>query len=259
MFFTNTTYIGIDPSAGVRPFIYAALDQELRPVALGEGRIDDILAFLAGQRQALVAIASPRQPNQGVMANEELRNRLSPVPNHGRWVDFRLADYLLRQRNIHVPQTPANEAACPQWMQMGFRLYRKLGVLDYREYPQPEAPRQFLEVYPHACYTALLGLAPFSKYSLEGRIQRQLLLFERKVKVPDPMLFFEEITSHRLLKGILPVEHLLSAGELDALMAAFTAWVASNRPDELTLLGDPLEGQVAIPITQLKSHYPSQR
>jgi hypothetical protein len=259
MFFTNTTYIGIDPSAGVRPFVYAALDQELRPVVLGEGRIDDVLAFLAGQRQAVVAIASPRQPNQGVMGDEETRKSLTPSPHRGRWVDFRLADYLLRQRNIHVPQTPASEAACPKWMQMGFRLYRKLDDLGYQEYPQQEAPRQFLEVYPHACYTILLGLAPFPKYSLEGRIQRQLLLYEQKIKVSDPMLFFEEITSHRLLKGILPIENLLTSEELDALMAAYTAWVAANHPDDLTLLGDAHEGRVAIPSTQLKSHYSSRR
>ena len=259
MFFTNTTYIGIDPSAGVRPFVYAALDQELRPLVLAEGRIDDVLAFLAGQRQAVVAIASPRQPNQGVMGDDEVRKGLSPAPNRGRWVDFRLADYLLRQRNIHVPQTPASEAACPLWMQMGFRLYRKLDDLGYREYPNPEASRQFIEVYPHACYTVLLGLAPFSKYSLEGRIQRQLLLFEQKLKISDPMLFFEEITSHRLLKGILPVEHLLSSGELDAVVSAYTAWVATNHPEDLTLLGDNAEGRVAIPSVHLKSHYSSQR
>jgi Protein of unknown function (DUF429) len=259
MFFTNTTYIGIDPSAGLRPFIYAALDQDLRPMVLGEGKIDDVLAFLAGQRQAIVAIASPRQPNLGVMADGELRRQLSPSPRSGRWVDFRLADYLIRQHNISVPQTPASEEACPNWMRMGFRLYSKLDALGYREYPHADATRQFLEVYPHACFTVMLGLAPFPKTSLEGRIQRQLVLYEQKLKIPDPMLFFEEITSHRLLNGVLPVEHLSSPGELDALVSAYTAWVAGNHPDQLTLLGDVREGQVAIPSRNLKPHYPIQR
>jgi hypothetical protein len=259
MFFTNTTYIGIDPSAGVRPFIYAALDQDLRPMVLGEGKIDDVLAFLAGQRQAIVAIAAPRQPNQGVMADEQIRRELSPSPRGARWVDFRLADYLLRQRNISVPQTPSREEACPNWMKMGFRLYRKLDALGYRAYPQTDEPRQFLEVYPHACFTVMLGLAPFPKQTLEGRIQRQLVLHEQKLKIPDPMLFFEEITSHRLLNGVLPVEHLSSPGELDALVSAYSAWVAANHPDQLTLLGDAREGQVAIPSKNLKPHYPILR
>ena len=259
MFYTNATYIGIDPSAGRRPFIYAALDHELRPIALGQGNIEDILAFVAGQRQAVVAVAAPRRPNQGVMAREEVRRELSPAPSRGRWVDFRLADYLLRKRNIIVPQTPASEEACPNYMRMGFRLFRKLEHIGYHEYPHPEAVHLSLEVYPHACYTALLELAPFPKYSLEGRLQRQLVLFENQVKVPDPILFFEEITRHRLLKGILPVQHLMSSGELDALMAGYTAWVAANHPEKLILVGDPDEGRIAIPCAELKPHYPVQR
>jgi len=51
MFYTNSTFIGIDPTAGEKPFVYAALDHELRLLALGHGSIDDILAFAAGQRQ----------------------------------------------------------------------------------------------------------------------------------------------------------------------------------------------------------------
>jgi len=90
---------------------------------------------------------------------------------------------------------------------------------------------------------------------LEGRLQRQIALYDRKVDVPDAMRFFEEITRHRLLKGVLPVEMIYSAGELDALVAAYTAWLAALHPDQVTLLGDPQEGQVALPGTDLKSRY----
>ena len=45
MFYTNSTFIGIDPTAGEKPFVYAALDHELRLLALGHGSIDDILGF----------------------------------------------------------------------------------------------------------------------------------------------------------------------------------------------------------------------
>jgi len=48
MFFTNTTFMGIDPTAGVRPFTYAALDSDLQLMALGQGDIDEVLAFVAG-------------------------------------------------------------------------------------------------------------------------------------------------------------------------------------------------------------------
>jgi len=255
MLFTPTTFIGIDPTAGRRPFTYAALDNDLHLLALGEGRLEDILAFAAGQRQAWVAVCAPRQPNQGVMKRNEIRKRLSPMPATGRWVDFRLADYLLRQHNISIPQTPAKIEDCSNWMQMGFYLYRGLERLGFQPYLTPGADLQSLEVYPYAAYAIMLEVLPFPKYSLEGRLQRQLALFERKVKLPDPLLVFEEITRFKLLKGILPLDQLYNTGELDALVAAYTAWLAANHSDQVSLLGDPQEGQIALPAAALKSHY----
>lgn len=255
MFYTNTTFIGIDPTAGEKPFVYAALDHELRLLALGQGHIDDILAFAAGQRQALAAVCAPRRPNQGVMSRSEVRQNLSPPPNPGRWENFRLSDYLLRQHNLSIPQTPADETQAPNWMRSGFALFSRLEALGYQAYPQPGADLQSLEVYPYACYAVLLGVLPFPKYTLEGRLQRQLALLDRQVDVPDAMRIFEEITRHRLLKGILPLEALYSAGELDALAAAYTAWLAALHPDQVTLLGDPQEGQVVLPGVELKSRY----
>jgi predicted RNase H-like nuclease len=140
-------------------------------------------------------------------------------------------------------------------MQMGFSLHRRLDGLGYHSFPAEESSRQCLEVYPHACFAVLLEVIPFPKYSLEGRLQRQLALHEKNLNVPDPMRIFEEITRHRLLKGILPVENLYSPGELDALVAAFTAWMAATRPDEITLLGDPAEGQIVLPVAGLKARY----
>ena len=255
MLFNPATFIGIDPTAGQRPFSYAALDNQLRPLALGEGRLEDILAYAAGQRQAWIAVCAPRRPNQGVMTLQEVRSTLSPLPSAGRWVDFRLADYLLRQHNIAIPQTPARIEACPNWMQMGFQLYRGLERLGYATYPDQGAGLQSLEVYPYASYAALLEVLPFPKYTLEGRLQRQLILYESKVKVPDPMLVFEEITRFKLLKGVLPVGQLYRTGELDALVAAYTAWLAANHTEQVLIVGDVREGQIVLPVAELKPHY----
>lgn len=255
MFFTNTTFLGIDPTAGQRPFAYAALDQELGLLALGQGNIEEVLAFVAGQRQALVAVCAPRRPNLGLLARQDFRQNLSPAPRPGRWLDFRLAEYQLRQHNISTPQTQAQEQDCPNWMQMGFTLHRRLERLGYLPFPATDAPRQCLEVYPHASYAVLLDVAPLPKHSLEGRLQRQLALHEQKLNVPDPMRIFEEITRFRLLKGILPLEHLYTPGELDALVAAYTTWVAANHPERITLLGDSQEGQIVLPVSELKERY----
>lgn len=286
MFSANTTFIGIDPTAGQRPFAYAALDKDLHLLALGLGSMDDVLAFVAGQHHACVAVAAPPRPNQGVIRRPEVRALLSPPPRPGRWVNFRLAEFLLRQHQISSPQTPDLESDCPGWMRMGFALFSRLESLGYLPYPArpappepapeqaaaamaqpaqmqlelgfnaaPPAPLQWLEVYPHACFCSLLGLTPFPKYTLEGRIQRQLILYEQEMHIPDPMRLFEEITAHRILQGQLPLQDLYSPGELDALAAAFTAWKAANHPGEVTLMGDPQEGQVVLPVKELKPHY----
>ncbi|RPI33945.1 MAG: DUF429 domain-containing protein [Chloroflexota bacterium] len=255
MLFSNTTFIGIDPTAGQRPFAYAAIDSDLHLLALGDCYLDDVLAFVAGQRQAFVAVCAPRRPNQGVMERPEVRAGLSPAPRPGRWIHFRLAEYQLRQHHISCPPTPPHEKECPNWMQVGFTLFRRLEGLGYQTYPTSGASLQFLEVYPFASFCALLGLVPFPKHSLEGRIQRQLVLYEQNLRIPDPMRFFEEITRHRLLQGILPIEDLYKPSELDALIAAYTAWMAATHPGQTSLLGDESEGQVVIPVAELKRRY----
>jgi len=255
MFFDRTTFLGIDPTAGRKPFVFAALDGDLRLLALGQGDMDEVLAFVAGQRQAIVAVCAPRQPNLHVMQREEVRSQLNPPPRPGRWTNFRLAEYLLRQHNISSPKTPAREKDSPKWMRMGFTLFKRLDGLGYHPYPAEDSQHVTLEVYPHASFTTLLGLVPFPKNTLEGRLQRQTVLHERKINVPDPMRFFEEITRHRLLRGVLPYEIIYSPGELDALVAAYTAWNAALHPEQVTCLGHPEEGQIVLPVNELKKRY----
>lgn len=258
MFFPDPTFIGIDPTAGEKPFVYAAIDRDLKLLALGKGDIDDTIAFAAGQRHALVAVSAPRQPNIGLMKDEEFRNSISPRPNPGRWENFRYAEFILRQHYIHIPQTPSSKNDCPNWMRMGFLVFNRLSSIGYQQYHAGAfGERMLMEVYPHASYTVLLKIIPFLKNSLEGRLQRQLILFENKVDVPDPMRIFEEITRYRLLSGVLPIGDLYSPGELDALVAAYTAWVAINKPDETTILGDDREGQVVVPVSELRTNYQS--
>lgn len=255
MLFTHITYIGIDPTAGKRPMVYAALDNDLRLLALDRGSLDDVLAFVAGQRQAAVAVNAPLCPNQGLMAREKVRQHLFPTPRPGRWMNFRVVEYQLRQHNIRVPQTASREQDCPNWMRTGFTLYHRLDNLGYRPYPTDESKHQYLEVYPHACYAVLLDQNPLPKRTLVGRLQRQLVLHERRLNVHDPMRFFEEITRYRLLKGILPSEILYTSEELDALVAAFTAWLATAHPEQVTRIGDPKESQIVLPVAELKERY----
>jgi hypothetical protein len=230
MLFNQTSFIGIDPTAGKRPMTYAALDHDLRLLALAEGDIEDVSAFVGGQQSAFVAINGPRRPNTGVMSDPDVRENLSPTPRPGRWTGFRLAEYQLFQHNLRIPRTPASEENIPGWMQMSFNLFQRLKAIGYRDYPAEKAPHQVLETYPHGAFSALLERLPFRKASLEGRLQRQVVLHSEAMDIPDPMRIFEEITRYRVLQGILTLEGLYNAYELEALVAAYTAWVAAVKP-----------------------------
>jgi len=255
MFFTGSTFVGIDPTAGRKPFVYAALDANLRLGALGHGTMEEVLAFTGGQPQAMVAVCAPRRPNQRLMERTEVRDRLNPPPRPGRWTSFRLVEYLLRQHNISCYKTPHEVKLCPNWMQMGFQLYRRLEQMGYQPYPAEKAGLQWLEVYPHASFCTLLGHIPLPKNTLEGRIQRQLVLHKHKLGVPDPMDLIKGLTAQHVLQGTLPTNHLYSQGELDALVAAYTAWQATNHPKQVSLLGDASEGIVVLPVGELKRTY----
>lgn len=217
--------------------------------------MEEVLAFIAGHLQSLVAVCAPRRPNQRLMERSEVRERLNPPPHPGRWTSFRLVEYLLRQHGISCYKTPAEVKACPNWMQMGFQLYRRLEQMGYRGYPAEQMGLEWLEVYPHASFCTLLGHIPLPKNTLEGRIQRQLVLHRHRVGIPDPMEMIKGLTAQHFLQGTLPTNHLYSQGELDALVAAFTAWQASNHPKEVTLLGDASEGIVVLPVGELKRTY----
>jgi hypothetical protein len=82
-----------------------------------------------------------------------------------------------------------------------------------------------------------------------------LILHEQGLGIQDPMDFFEEVTRHRLLKGLLPLVNLYQASELDALAAAFTAYTAAKHPNQISMVGTPDEGRIIIPVPELKQKY----
>jgi hypothetical protein len=255
MHLSDTLFIGVDPTASRRPFAYAALDQGGRLILLAEGELDDVLAFAGGKGSAFVAINAPSRTNTGVVRKQEARAGLAPLRQPGRGVDMRLAEHELRERGISVGATPAHMDTAPTWMQLGFTVYARLSEMGYRPYPAESASRQLLETHPHATFCALLGQLPLPRHTLEGRIQRQLLLFEQGLGINDPMEFFDEVTRHGILKGDLPFSQIYDPGELDALAAACTARQAASSPSQVICLGVPEEGQIVLPVMELKARY----
>jgi predicted RNase H-like nuclease len=80
-------------------------------------------------------------------------------------------------------------------------------------------------------------------------------LYERGLGIKDPMDFFEEITRYKLIKGIWPTELLYAPEQLDALAAAYTAWLAVNKPEHISMIGDLKEGRIVLPEKELKEKY----
>jgi len=243
--------IGIDATSGEGGLSMATLGRDQRVLGLVEVEIEQALEILGDQPAAFVGINAPARPNSGVIR----RRRREDGHSRARGTDLREAEYELRLRGISVAPTPSREALCPAWVQQGFSLYARLAELGYRPFPAGEAACQWLEVHPQAAFCGLLGRLPLPKPSLEGRLQRALVLFERGVRLADPMAFLEEITRHRLLLGVLPMEMILRPSQLDALVAAFTAWLALTRPGDTSRVGNPQEGHIVLPVPELLTNY----
>ena len=243
-----STFIGVEASASrTHPFTFAVIDRELVIRSIGSGSLQDAFAFLAGQDNALAAINSPMTTSQGILKREEIRKKLSPSSHLSHWANLRLVEYELLQRGVEVPRTTSSRKRSPRWMRLGFQLFEELHKLGYEKYPHMVAEKQFFECQGEAVFWNLLGHSPLRKDTLEGCLQRQLVLGMCGMPVPDAMLFFEEITRHRILNNLLPMENLYSAPELNTLAAAYTAWVAGSQPEKLISIGHEEEGIVFLP------------
>ncbi len=258
MLFSDALFIGLNPAAPGRPLNYAALDTDLRLVAMDQADFETALAFIAGQEKAVVAINAPQGRGKGFMQQPEVRRRYNLDPNGKTWSKWRVCEYELRRRNIRVVNSPSLERLAPGWVDVGLQVYRRLARLGFALLVVEEEPRgrSVLEVQPHAGYSVLLERQPFTKATLEGRLQRQLVLYLQGIDIVNPMHALEEVTRHHLLTGRLPLEGLLAQSDLDALLAAFTAYLAASQPERVCQLGEREEGFLTVPAPELLDFYP---
>jgi hypothetical protein len=122
------------------------------------------------------------------MADAAFRAALDPRPPGRKYSQHKVCEYELHRRGIKLYVTPADAALAAPWMQMGFEIYAALRGLGFERYqPGSAATYQVMEVHPHASFTVLLGHLPLPKNTLEGRLQRQMVLYRQRVGVRDPM------------------------------------------------------------------------
>jgi hypothetical protein len=225
--------IGVDAASRRKPFTFVALDPGRKLRVIGKGDTVDILSYLAGLGDALISFSPPwkgGKPAEG-------------LPPGALLPPYRLGG--LRQHSLLEENDPGTS---PTWMAPSLSLLSRLLTLNFSPFPHSEDARQWLEAPAESAYRSLLGVEPFPSNTLEGRIQRQLVLYDLELDVPDPMEFFEEVTRFRLLRSQLPYERILPQAELNAWMAAATAWLAVHEPSRVHSPGSPAEGLVYLPL-----------
>lgn len=198
-------YVGVAlASSGKRPTVFTALDARGHSLAIGSGTLADALAFAAGAGSALLALTPP------------LRAR---APRHAESSS---------ESPALLPETP--EEVIPPLA----ATLQRVGYVNFS--PEDESLRQWLETDAESAFERWLGHPPLPGNTLEGRIQRQLILADLDLDVPDAMEFFEEITRFKLLRGQLPYDKVLALGELNAYAAATIARLCDQSPERVERL-----------------------
>jgi hypothetical protein len=247
-----TRFIGIDLGSSRGGLSCAVLDDSHRIQFRGELTLSDLAKKLEECSISIAAITTPITLNEGLMADEQKRAQLDPVPANNKYNNLRLCEYELIARGFTATRTPSTLDKCSPSLQRALRFSSELAALGFQRWPAPGAERQLMEVHPEGAFTELLAAKLTPAKSIEGRIQRQLLLQEEHINVRDPMIFFEEITRHKMRTGQLPEGIIYSPSELNALIAAFTAWSAYSNPTGVARLGDANEGRIILPISSQK-------
>jgi len=174
-------FAGVDISSGRKPVTFAALDENMKILALQKWTLSECVDRLKEYKYILIAI------NPSTEKSVEFKKLIA---------------------------------------QAGFKQASR------------QSPRCWVETDSQQNYLALCQHKLLSRRTLEGRIQRALILYDERLQIPDPMDFFEEITRHKLIQGILPLENSYSSRELDALMAAYVAWMYTHEPRQVDVLGN---------------------
>jgi hypothetical protein len=122
---------------------------------------------------------------------------------------------------------------------------KKIGQAGFKPRSKKGNTKQWLETNAQDCFHALIGQNPLHRRTLEGRLQRSAILYEQGLQIRDPVEIFEEITRYKLVQGILPLEDIYSSKELDALVAAYVAWLVANSPGQTAV-----QGELVLPVPE---------
>ncbi len=175
--------------------------------------------FFAGAR-----ITSGRKPVTFAALNDRLEIILLK-----QWEFPEVLQCLLEYEHAHLAIHSSNTISGRNLFQ---NFQERIAEIGFRHSSTKEGSHLWIESNADACYRVFQANL-FPRQSLEGRLQRGLILYDEGLQIPDPMEFFEEITRYKLLQGVLPNEYIYTSRQLEALMMAYISWMAGNPAEKL--------------------------
>lgn len=232
-------YVGVDLAWGRRnPTGVAAVGANGALVHVGvAGDDDDVLAQLAPFTggPCVVAIDAP------LVVTNAVGNRPCEAALNR---DFRRFD-----AGAH----PANTGMA--WFADGGRGAWLCAALGLDLDPRTAAPRRGLEVYPHAASVALFELSTTLKYkqkqgrdfpSLQSELARLICFIEGLPELNVDHPEWRRLTSS-VRTATRKSELRRAEDPIDAVLCAHVARLAAERPDDVTVYGDPATGCIVTP------------
>lgn len=191
-----------------------------------------------------IDISSGRKPLTFVVLDDDLKVMLLE-----RWDVSQVINHLEQFERVilAVNILSGRKSTANRGQKISTDLKQRIVQAGFKPYLTSNAPRQWVETNPPECFRSLAAQTLLPRRTLGGQLQRALILYEQGLQIDDPMDFFEEITRHHVLAGVMPTELLYSSSELDALAAASVAWMLVNKPVQVDLTKDLGEGMIVIP------------
>ena len=248
----KSTFIGINIISNAPQFCMAAIDDNAKLIALSSGNLGDTLAYISGVKNAIVGINSPSNTNYGYVKKSKVIEDIKETNMKLSTYNMRICEYELFVKGYTPGFTPSSIKKCPKWVRNGFRLYKRCQELGYSISQIEINKKSLVEVNTETSFKKFANYQLLDKITFEGRLQRQLILYEMGMDIPDPMCYFEELTRYRLLNGNLPLEDIYQIEELNAICAAFSVYLLLQRNSLAEWIGEPDEGQIMVPPGKIK-------
>ncbi len=213
-------FIGVDPDVQRNAYCMAVLDEERKILALSTEKLRSVYAYLAGVTQGIVGI------------NALIRyqhSRRTARPDRIDKPHFQSA----AERKKPIPDSDPSTAAPSRLGGKVVTLQEGIESLGYNPIAKKGSPRRFFLSKAEEVFQDIVSGRLLPPGGDASRWQRQLLLLEQEIPLPDVMQYFEEVTRFRILQGTLSEELVYQHTELNAILLSWLGWLESFQPDRI--------------------------